>query len=104
MVGIPSSGIIGIRIAINKLTVAVLLANSEKMVVITHNAKIITHSSKTLSPAQLFAIHKLKPETSTPFAKANPPPNKNKIPSGRRFTSSQLINVSPFLFFDGKEK
>ena len=37
--GIPSSGIIGIRIAINKLTVAVLLANSEKMVVITHNAK-----------------------------------------------------------------
>ena len=42
-----------------------------------------------------------KPESSTPPAMANPPPNRNRIPHGISLAFLHVSNDFPLFFFDG---
>lgn len=104
---INNSGLISILIARpaktgkKVSTVAVLDVSSVKNEITIAMVSIIIKGCISFSQTSCSPIHKDKPDSLNPVAKAKPPPNNRIISHGNFFAVFQFIKNFPFFFLDG---
>jgi hypothetical protein len=84
--------------------VAVLDVNSVSKDIMVTITEVRTMGWVPANPDNCSPNHMDRPDSTNPFARANPPPNRSTMCQGRRLAVSQSMILSPFLDLDGMMK